>query len=95
VITSHQVSLKQGANRQDWVVDRYFITGKRNVSWMGAQVLKYHRTVADYYQALKQSGFRIEDLQESKPQSSQFKDKKLFEKRSRIPLFLLFRAVKT
>lgn len=94
VITSNQLSLKQGANRQDWVVDRYFQTGKRNVSWMGRQVLKYHRTVEDYYQSLKQNGFMIQDLRESCPKATQIKDKKLFEKRSRIPLFLLLSARK-
>lgn len=94
VITSHQMGLKQGANRQDWVVDRYFQTGKRNVNWMGGQVLKYHRTVEDYYQSLKQAGFIIQDLRESRPDALHIKDKKLLEKRSRIPLFLLFSAHK-
>lgn len=94
VITSHQLSMKQGANRQDWVVDRYFETGRREVHWMGADVLKYHRTLEDYYQALKKTGFTLEDLRESKPQTQYFKDRKLLEKRSRVPLFLILSARK-
>lgn len=94
IITSHQLSMKQGANRKDWVVDRYFETGKRNVHWMGNDVLKYHRTLENYYQALKKSGFHIEDLRESCPDPKVIKDRKLFEKRSRVPLFLILKAQK-
>lgn len=94
VITSHQVSLKEGANRKDWAVDRYFEPGKRTVSWLGGHVLKYHRTVEHYFQALKQVGFVVEDLRESEPREALFKNKALLEKRRRVPLFLFFRARK-
>lgn len=94
VITSHQVSLKEGANRKDWAVDRYFEPGKRTVSWLGGHVFKYHRTVEHYFQALKQVGFTIEDLRESEPRAEHFKNRALLEKRRRVPLFLFFRARK-
>lgn len=94
VITSHQVSMKEGANRKDWAVDRYFEPGKRTVSWLGGQVLKYHRTVEHYFQALKSAGFTVEDLRESEPQPERFKNKTLFDKRRRVPLFLFFHARK-
>lgn len=94
VITSHQVSMKEGANRKDWAVDRYFEPGKRTVSWLGGQVLKYHRTVEHYFHALKSAGFAIEDLRESEPRPEQFKNKSLLDKRRRVPLFLFFRARK-
>lgn len=93
VITSHQLSMKAGANRQDWAVDRYFDSGKRHVSWLGGQVLKYHRTVEDYFCALQQH-FQILALRESRPDPKRFKDRKLFEKRNRVPLFLMFKAQK-
>lgn len=95
VITSHQLSMKQGANRQDWIVDRYFVPGKREVSWMGGKVLKYHRTVEHYFQALLQCGFQVLNLRESEPQAQHFQDKKLLEKRQRVPLFLFLKALKT
>ncbi|MGV3525676.1 MAG: class I SAM-dependent methyltransferase [Candidatus Sericytochromatia bacterium] len=94
VITSHQVSMKQGANRQDWVVDRYFETGMRKVSWLGGEVLKYHRTVEDYFTGLQDAGLVVESLRESRPNPKLFKDKRLLEKRSRVPLFLFLRARK-
>ncbi len=94
VITSHQMSMKEGANRKDWAVDRYFEPGKRNVSWLGGTVLKYHRTVEHYFQALKQQGFLVEDLRESEPDPQFFKNKALLDKRRRVPLFLFFRAYK-
>lgn len=92
VITSHQVSIKQGSNRQDWTVDRYFQTGKRQFKWLGAEVIKYHHTLEDYFQALRSTGFAVEDLRESRPRPELFKDRKLFERRSRVPLYILFRA---
>lgn len=94
VITSHQVSMKEGANRKDWAVDRYFESGKRTVSWLGGHVLKYHRTVEHYFQALKSVGFTIEDLRESEPRPELFTSKALLDKRRRVPLFLFFHARK-
>lgn len=92
VITSNNVS--GAAPRQDWVVDRYFQSGQRKVQWLGSEVFKYHRTVEDHFLALQNAGFRILHLRESKPQMAQFQDKKLFERRSRVPLFLLLSAIK-
>lgn len=94
VITSHQLSVKQGSNRQDWTVDRYFSTGRRQFKWLGAEVIKYHHTLEDYFQALKSSGFSVEDLRESRPRPELFKDRKLLERRSRVPLYVFFQARK-
>jgi SAM-dependent methyltransferase len=94
VITSHQLSMKEGGARQDWLVDRYFFTGKREFNWLGAPVLKYHRTVEDYYQGLRGAGFQILDLRESRPQAELFSNRKLYERRMRVPLFLMFKASK-
>lgn len=92
VITSHQVSIKEGGARQDWLVDRYFDTGRREFYWLGAPVLKYHRTVEDYFHALQQTGFTVLALRESRPRPEQFRDRKLLERRLRVPLFLFFKA---
>ncbi|MEQ8677269.1 MAG: class I SAM-dependent methyltransferase [Aggregatilineales bacterium] len=97
VITSCNRSLEQtGGLRQDWIVDDYFITGLRHVKWMGGEVIKYHRTIADYYALLQQVGFHIQALRESAPERQNFaeNDGELFRRRQRIPLFLLFSAVK-
>ncbi len=97
VLTSSNRSAEQnGPVRQDWIVDDYFITGKRNVKWMGGEVIKYHRTVADYYALLLNAGFTITALRESAPERHNFAadDEALFRRRQRIPLFLFFSASK-
>jgi SAM-dependent methyltransferase len=92
VITSHQAGLKDGADHNNWLVDRYFQTGKREYPWLGAPVLKYHRTLEDYYRLLRQNHFDVLDLRESRPRPEHFSDRKLYERRMRIPLFILFKA---
>lgn len=94
VITSHQQSFKNKGSSAGWAVERYFETGKRDISWLGGQVLKYHRTVEDHFSALQEAGFSILALRESRPDPKLFPDRKLYEKRARYPLFLFFKAQK-
>lgn len=89
VITSCDRGWPAGSPRQDWVVDHYFETGLRITSWMGGTVQKYHHTVEDYFTGLQQAGFYVEQLRESKPQRELFLDEATYERRQRIPLFLL------
>jgi SAM-dependent methyltransferase len=88
VITSCNRGWPAGTLRQDWVVDDYFATGARESAWLGGTVRKYHRTVEDYFRALQDAGFVVEQLRESRPQREQFADAKTYERRRRIPLFL-------
>jgi SAM-dependent methyltransferase len=89
VITSCDRGWPTGTLRQAWVVDDYFVTGMRENAWMGGTVRKYHRTVEDYFRALQDAGFVVEQLRESRPQREQFADQQVYERRMRIPLFLL------
>lgn len=43
--------------RQEWIVDRYFDVGQRVTHWLGDQVVKYHRTVEEYFLGLQTAGF--------------------------------------
>jgi hypothetical protein len=70
------------------VVDDYFTTGARETSWMGGNVYIYHRTVEDYFRALQDAGFVVEQLRESRPQRELFADEQTYARRMRIPLFL-------
>ena len=88
VITSCDRGWPAGTLRQDWLVDDYFVTGARESAWMGGTVRKYHRTVEDYFRALQDAGFVIEQLRESRPQRAQFANEQTYERRMRIPLFL-------
>src|SRR5918993_116580 len=51
VITSCDRAWQTSELRQDWIVDNYFDTGTRITKWMGGEVIKYHRTVEDYFAA--------------------------------------------
>lgn len=42
-----------------WPVDRYFIEGKRNTTFLGEHVIKYHRTLTSYLNILLKAGFKI------------------------------------
>jgi SAM-dependent methyltransferase len=89
VITSCDRGWQRNGPRQDWLVDGYFDTGQRITSWMGGQVLKYHRTIEDYFVSLQRAGFLVDSLREAKPQREQFEDEGTYQRRKRIPLFLV------
>jgi hypothetical protein len=61
---------------------------------MGGTVQKYHRTVENYFSLLQQAGFTVEHLREAGPQHEHFQDTQLYERRKRIPLFLILAAYK-
>ena len=88
VITSTDRGWQGNGPRQDWVVDNYFDTGPRITSWMGGQVVKYHRTVENYFVGLQRAGFIVESVRESEPQRERFEQEETFQRRKRIPLFL-------
>jgi SAM-dependent methyltransferase len=94
VITSCDRGRPLGTLRQDWVVDDYFLTGVRVTNWMGSKILKYHRTIDDYFRLLRNTGFQVEDLREAHPQREHFDDPETYERRKRIPLFLILAARK-
>ncbi len=94
VITSCDKSWTSGTLRQDWVVDNYFSTGLRVTEWLGGTVEKYHRTVEDYFYLLNEAGFIVENLREAHPQREHFHNVQTYERRKRIPLFLIIAARK-
>ncbi|MCU1279118.1 MAG: Methyltransferase type 11 [bacterium] len=92
VITSCSRGWKEGTVRQDWLVDGYFDTGPRVTSWLGGEVQKYHRTVEDYFEAMRAAGFAVEQLREASPRPEMFTTAETYERRKRIPLFLIIGA---
>lgn len=89
VITSCDRGWQGNGPRQDWLVDDYFQTGRRLTSWMGGQVIKYHRTVENYFVGLQRAGFVVESVREAEPQRQRFGDDATYRRRQRIPLFLI------
>lgn len=88
VITSFEEAYVDDRPREAWLVDRYFATGRRVTQWMGAEVVKYHRTVEDHFLALQAAGFTVEGVRESRPVRENFRTDATFLRRQRIPLFL-------
>ena len=91
IITS---TLQPSALRTNWTVDNYFSTGFRQQHWMGGYVQKYHRTLEEYFSLMQQSGFTVTNLKEACPQKEHFDSAETYERRMRIPLFLLMSGVK-
>jgi len=79
----------QGGQRQDWVVDNYFDSGERVTNWLGGNVRKYHRTLEDYFRIIQRAGFTVERLREGQPQRNNFLTDETYQRRKRIPLFLM------
>jgi len=94
VITSHDS--RTGEKRTSWVVDDYFVPGARPQTWMGGRVVWFHRTIEDYVRAVQQAGFRITRLSECAPSQAHFtEDPHEYQRRCRVPLFLLLVGEKT
>ena len=94
VLTSSIKSAAASSSKTDWIVDDYFNSGERVEPWIDKKVVKYHRTIEEYYQLLKQTGFRIEDIREGTPRVEEFNSESEYKRRMRIPLFLLFSCKK-
>jgi SAM-dependent methyltransferase len=94
VITSCSRAWSGEGVRQDWLVDDYHRPGRRETRWMGQEVVKYHRTVEEYFAALQQAGFLVEALREARPRRAAFLREETYQRRLRIPLFLLMAARK-
>lgn len=95
VITSCDRAWQGNGLRQEWTVDNYFNTGQRITSWMGGQVVKYHRTIEDYFVGLQRAGFVVETIREATPQRERFEQEAAFQRRQRIPLFLIMAGHKS
>lgn len=94
VLTSSIKSAAASSSKADWIVDDYFNSGKRVEPWIDKKVVKYHRTFEEYYQLLKLSGFKIDDIREGTPRVEKFSSESEYKRRMRIPLFLIFSCEK-
>ncbi len=54
-------------NRLHWPVDQYFSEGDRQTSFLGVEVVKYHRTLTSYLNCLIKNDFEITGVVEPKP----------------------------
>jgi len=77
-----------------WPVDRYFMEGIREASFLGETVIKYHKTLTTYINELLQSGFTIKGLVEPEPDEKFLKINSEMQHELRRPMFLIISAQK-
>lgn len=99
----HPIFTAEG--RQNWVydengnishfpVDNYYHEGKRVASFLGEDVVKYHRTMTTYLNTLLQNGFCITSIVEPQPSEEMRKTVPGMEDEMRRPMMLIVAAVK-
>jgi len=79
---------------QAWMLDGYFDEGPRRTSWLGAEVLKHHRTLTGLLASLAEAGLDLERLHEYRPTAEDVAQHPEWEMELDRPMFLLFRARK-
>ena len=80
--------------RLHWPVDNYNDEGARQTNWLGSPVVKYHRTIASYVNALLAAGLELEHLAEPVPDAAFLAANPHLANEARRPPFLLVKAIK-
>lgn len=75
-------------------VDRYFIEGERQATFLGEQVTKYHKTLTTYINTLLTHGFALTGLVEPQPPEQWVAEIEGMENELRRPMMLIVAAKK-
>jgi SAM-dependent methyltransferase len=75
-----------------WPVDRYRDEGERRTRWFIDGVVKYHRTVETYVNALLGAGLRLVRLEEPEAEPAMLAERPAWREERRRPPFLLLAA---
>ena len=82
--------------RKIWPVDSYLVEGPRRTDWLTKGVIKQHRTVGHYLNALLRHGFAISRVEEWGPDDAQIAARpELADERQRPPFLLVRRRGRT
>jgi ubiquinone/menaquinone biosynthesis C-methylase UbiE len=81
-------------DRLHWPIDDYQEEGPRHTQWMADNVVKYHRTIANYINTLINSDFRISKLSEPQPTPEMLIEQPGLKDDCRRPVFLMIAAAK-
>ena len=74
-------------------MDRYYYEGQRDAVFLGEHVIKYHRTLTTYLDALLQNGFTLRRVVEPQP-PEEMMDLPGMRDEMRRPMMLLVAASK-
>ena len=83
----------QAGNILHFPVDRYYYEGQRDAVFLGEHVIKYHRTLTTYLDALLQNGFTLRRVVEPQPPEKMM-DLPGMRDEMRRPMMLLVAASK-
>lgn len=75
-------------------IDNYFYEGKRNTTFLGESVVKYHRTLTTYLETLLQQGFSLLHVIEPKPTEQMLEEIAEMKDELRRPMMLIVSAKK-
>jgi SAM-dependent methyltransferase len=78
--------------RQTWPVDGYLEEGPRRTDWLTKGVVKQHRTIGHYLNALLRHGFAISHVEEWGPNTAQIAAHPDWAVERQRPMFLLVSA---
>lgn len=94
ILTSSINNPEGEQKRSSWLVDDYFKIGNRTEKWMGKDVVKYHRTIEEYFRIINDCGYRVSTLKECTPQRKYFTSEEEYLRRMRVPVILLMSCEK-
>ncbi len=75
-------------------VDNYFYEGKRKANFLGEKVVKYHKTLTTYLNALIKVGFEITGIVEPQPDEEMIRSNESMKDELRRPMMLIVSAKK-
>lgn len=81
--------LLDGEGRRSWSVNGYQAEGKRISNWLADGVVKYHRTLGSYLNALIGAGFQIRHVEEWGPSAGQIAANPALAEEAERPMLLL------
>lgn len=84
----------ENGEKLHWPVDNYFVEGKRNTTFLGEDVVKYHRTLTTYLNSLLILGFKIKEVIEPEPSEEMLKEFSEMKDELRRPMMLLISVKK-
>ena len=87
--------LADAEGRRSWPVNGYQAEGKRVSNWLAEGVIKYHRTLGTYLNALVAAGFQIRRVEEWGPTAAQIAANPALAEEAERPMLLLVSAYKS
>ena len=91
---SQQAFEELSDGRSVWPLENYLVEGSRTTSWLADGVVKQHRTIATYVNAVVEAGLTVEHVDEWGPSAEQIAARPELAEDLHRPWFLLMSAHK-